>query len=467
MFFLALVGAVTLAGSGAFALDETPSPTPSTRNGGGLTPIPDAATTPDALMSPGALVPTYECMPDADCVLRACDVGPSGQHWFRADYLLWWTRGVRVVPLVTTSNPEDGGIIGEPSTEILFGNERIHGDSRSNMRFRFGSWLHCGRTSGVEFDFMSLGDSATDFRFSSNQIGQPLYARPFYDVFPQIEGENAELVSHPDYLRGTVDGRVGEYFHSAGVNLRMNLCCHSPCGSCCGDEACGESCEEGCDSGCSANTRAAMYCNGLRGALQRSRYRVDLIAGYRNYQLNDSLRVNEHLYVFEDHEFLREGTTFDMYDDFRSRNEFHGAELGVITQFHRCRWSLELLAKMAIGNNRQTVNINGETTLQAPNDDPVTVPGGLLALDTNMGRYTRDEFVVIPQFGAEIGYQLTCRLRAYVGYNFIYWANVARAGEQIDYYVNSSYIPQEGQEPSGPARPRFDWKDSNFWAQGI
>ena len=58
-----------------------------------------------------------EC-PTCDDVDCGCLVGPVGRYWFRADYLLWWTRGSYVPPLVTTStNPADGGILGRPTTQ--------------------------------------------------------------------------------------------------------------------------------------------------------------------------------------------------------------------------------------------------------------------------------------------------------------------------------------------------------------
>ncbi len=486
--FVALASVVVLGSYRGSAADQTKRlpPPPTAESASKPTPTAQRGAAPGDFLQSGQLVPNYQCAPEADCALRACPVGPSGQYWFRADYLLWWTRGVRVIPLVTTSDADDGGIIGNPTTEILFGDQWVGGDDRSGVRINFGHWFHCGRTAGIEFDFLTLGQEGTDFRYTSTDQGEPLYARPFYDVNPEVEHENAELVSSSDpstgpaWLRGTVSGRIDEYFHSAGANFRLNLCCHEPCGGCCGDaccleESCGGSCGESGYGGswCSeiAATRAAMYCRGLRsmfGPLGTTCYRVDLIAGYRSYQLNDTLRVVEDLRTIgpDPHGVIAIGTTVDLFDDFRTRNEFHGGELGLIAQVYQGRWSLELLAKAALGNNSQVVTIDGQTTFQAPGDEPATYDGGLLALDTNRGRYTHNEFVVIPQFEAEIGYQLTCRTRAYFGYSLIYWASVARAAEQVDYTVNSQYFPPV-DEPEGPARPRFVWHDSNFWAQGM
>ena len=41
------------------------------------------------------------------------------------EYLLWWIKGDNVPPLATTSAPGDFGVLGAPSTTILFGNNAL------------------------------------------------------------------------------------------------------------------------------------------------------------------------------------------------------------------------------------------------------------------------------------------------------------------------------------------------------
>src|SRR5205814_3879777 len=108
-------------------------------------------------------------------------------------------------------------------------------------------------------------------------------------------------------------------------------------------------------------------------------------------------------------------------------------ELGTRMQKYRGRWSLDLLSKVAIGNVNQVVTINGATAITQIGTPTLTLPGGLLAQQTNIGRYSRNDLGLIPEIGANVGYQLTPRLRATFGYTFLFWANVARAGEQIDF----------------------------------
>ena len=82
-----------------------------------------------------------------------------------------------------------------------------------------------------------------------------------------------------------------------------------------------------------------------------------------------------------------------------------------------------------------------------------------------MGVHTADRFSVIPELGVTLGYDLTCRLRAMVGYTFIYWSNVSRPGDQIDLECQPVPVPAAPSEP--PRSPAFVQHTSDFWAQGI
>ena len=90
-----------------------------------------------------------------------------------------------------------------------------------------------------------------------------------------------------------------------------------------------------------------------------------------------------------------------------------------------------------------------------------------MARQTNIDEYGDDDFAVVPEVGITLRYQLTCRLRATFGYSFIYWSDVARPGEQIDTRLNPNLFPPEQVPFSGALRPRFVFRDTDFWAQGL
>jgi hypothetical protein len=92
---------------------------------------------------------------------------------------------------------------------------------------------------------------------------------------------------------------------------------------------------------------------------------------------------------------------------------------------------------VALGVNFEEVDINGSTRIAVPGAAPTISPGGLLALQSNLGHHDRDRFAVVPQIGVTLGYQLTPHVRLQAGYSFLYWSDVVRPGYQIDQRVNT------------------------------
>jgi hypothetical protein len=159
------------------------------------------------------------------------------------------------------------------------------------------------------------------------------------------------------------------------------------------------------------------------------------------------------------------GTTFDLFDYFETESEFHGLDVGVLRAYQHCKWTFEGRAKVALGNMRNRVSVNGETLVTVPQTAPVLNAGGLLAQPTNIGTRTDDEFAAIPELSVDIRYQLTCNFAATIGYTFIYLDDVLRVANQIDTTVNSSQIG--GGTLDGLARPAALFVTDDVWLQGF
>jgi hypothetical protein len=302
-------------------------------------------------------------------------------------------------------------------------------------------WLDDCHKWDLEFDYLSLGERSNGFNQFST--GDPILARPFFNV--QTNAQSSELVAYPGVLEGSVAVEAKDYFQSAGVMLSRNLCSCNSCGSC-------DSCEEACGGACNPCGPPLLYC-----------CRTDLLMGFRYYNLSDFVGVTEDLRITQ--EGPSQGTTIGVQDNFRARNDFYGSEIGLRTQIYRGRWSMEVLAKVAMGNNHQTITIDGTTTVTPLGGATQTYDAGVLAGTTNSGVYQRDQFTVIPQLGMELGYQVNCHLRAYIGYDILYWGAVARAADQIDLNVDPRNFPPITQ--TGLPYPQFPGKTDSFWAQGI
>jgi hypothetical protein len=128
---------------------------------------------------------------------------------------------------------------------------------------------------------------------------------------------------------------------------------------------------------------------------------------------------------------------------------------------------LGLLGKLAVGDNHQVVAADGSTTVTVPGQAPVVSPGGLLALSSNSGHFSRDRVSLVPEFGVNLGYQVTPHLRVFTGYTLLYWFDVVRAGDQVDLTVNPNLLPPVTGAVAGPPRPAPRFQTTDLWVQGL
>ncbi len=347
--------------------------------------------------------------------------------WVRAEYLFWSTQGMRLPPMVTTGpNASNPGYLDTPGTTILNGNDQVDGYGRSGLRLTLGTWLNPCQTVGIEGDYFQLATATSNYNASGS--GNTILSRPFFDTRPSLSNQNVEQIAFPDSIQGSVGVNTYTTFLGAGARLRFNLCC---------------------SQGCFAN-QCLPGMNGPGG------YRLDLLLGYRYLRLADGVSVTENLTSLQ----TNLPGTFYVVDSFKTVNQFNGIDFGALMQVYRGRWSLELIYRLALGNTNQLVTINGSTTT-TQNGTSTTVPGGLLTQSTNIGQYDRNTFGVVPELDANIGFAITPRLRLIVGYTFIYWSSVARAGSQIDTNVNSTLLPNSPNPPSGSlTSPQFTYHEA-------
>lgn len=358
---------------------------------------------------------------DSDC--RDCFVcvepcGPPGRFWVQAEYLLWWLKDNPVPPLATVGPVAGLGVPGTPGTAVILGGEPVDQGTFSGGRFTVGGWFDCCQTCGFEAGYFFLGQSGDDSR-----VGCPpnaVLARPFFNV--NIGAPDWQLACFPGALDGSIRATVNSRLQGAEANAIKNVCC-GPC------------------------------------------YRFDLLGGFRFLRLDESLTVHENVEVLADPDPDVVGTRFRLWDDFGTRNQFYGGQLGGRLEVRRGRLFMNLLGKVALGSTHKTVDINGSTTIQAPGGPAERFRGGLLALPSNIGHYNRDCFAVVPEVGVNVGYQITSSLRGYVGYTFLYWSDVARPGDQVNLRLNPDQFPPAPIIPGAAPRPRFDSTD--FHAHGV
>ncbi|WP_253156209.1 BBP7 family outer membrane beta-barrel protein [Stieleria tagensis] len=383
---------------------------------------------------PGLNAPIVDMPPTMQSgMLGGSFMGNLGQRldsrfYFRAEYLLWDTSGMGTPPLVTTSpagTPQDiAGVLGEPGTSVLFGGGKINGGATSGFMTRSGMWFTKEQRASLESEFFWVGGQ--DDGYTGYSDGSVILARPFFDI--DSGQETAQLLSYPDIVSGSVNVQSDSELMSYLLSGRFALC--PPTGTCC--QPCG------------------------------ARERTDWLIGYRYLKLEDSLQINESLQS----ELTSAPGSVALTDNFRTKNQFNGLQLGVIHVEPLQRGWFESALRVALGNNKQTLNINGNTTYTESGVTD-TYPGGLYAQRTNSGSFTRDQFVFVPELRLRLGLRVTDRFHFTIGYSALYLPNVIRAGEQIDTDINPGLIPEESDPLTGALRPQVQWIQSDYIAHGL
>jgi hypothetical protein len=391
------------------------------------------------------------------CDLALCD--PPGKVWMRADYLMWWTSGSNLPPLVTTSPngtaPAEAGVLDATNTSTIFGSQTVNSGGRSGYRTLVGMWLDPCHVWGTEFDYLNLGERSNTFDQTS-LTGDPILARPFFNMQTGVQDRQlvayANQPSQRDLATGSMWVEAKDYFQSIGVSLSYNLCSGPSYDEWTDSCDLGSSCAT-CDVSC--DTSASAPVSGTR--------RTDLLIGLRYYNLSDRVAMRENM------RNLVNLYTYGIQDDFSAKNNFYGGEVGLRTRFNRGCWSLDVLTKVALGNNNRTVIVAGQTDATSPNGSTRVYGAGLLADSTNGGTRVQNTFTMIPQLSLDLGYQVNCHWRAYVGYSVLYWGGVSRAADQISLFVDPRNVPSSSvYNPSGALPfPQAFGATTNFWAHGI
>jgi hypothetical protein len=349
--------------------------------------------------------------------------------WVSVEYLYWWLKKQKLPPLVTTSPTSSQGVLGQPGTQVLFG-DGVTPENRgfSGIRVSGGVWLDCEKCWNLEASAFLLPR-----RLNTTTIGSDfaniLLARPFFSLNTMTQ--TSEIDAEMGLAKGTKTISLPQRFWGAEANLSRKLCC-----GCC--------------------------------------YRADLLAGFRFLELDESVEIDEFIKVDPNvaltfPEFAQfAGDTIQVFDRFSTRNQFYGGQVGIDAVVAKGPWQLEVKGTVALGDTHEIIDISGRQTLTTPTGMVTNFTGGLLALPTNIGHFEHNEFAVVPEATINLGYRFSHCCLAYVGYNFIYWSRVVRPGDQIDTVVDTSQIPNFGRgTPVGIARPAVPFRQSDFWAQGF
>lgn len=338
---------------------------------------------------------------------------PVTRWWGGVEFLMFFGKGRNLPALVTTDADVNAAIpasFRSATASVLYGGSSVGTELRTGGRAELGRWTDETQTRGYAGRIFVLEQSATNFNVTSG-AALPMLGIPFINVSPAPVGDGGEdafLVADPTNnapapytgsinIRTTSDVMGGDFF------MRFNCA----------------------DTGWQ---------------------RVDFLTGYQFSRVDENLTMTSVLGL---------NPNLTIRDTFETRNEFHGAMIGLMSQWYGPRVHMDFVTKIGLGNMHGSVNVQG----QREQAGVVTQDDGIFARATNAGFHSRNRFAVVPEFTANCVIPLTSRLEFSMGYTFVFWSNILQPGGQIDRTVNLT--------TNNPARPAFSFNDNDFTVHGV
>lgn len=331
-------------------------------------------------------------------------------------------RGDRIPPLATTGVPGTPvgliGVLGVPGTQVLFGDERINGDPRSGIRLSAGMWLDACQTIGIGIEGFWLSNQNDGFSGLSN--GSPALARPVFNTMTGLP--DAQVLAFPGVAASQLVIASESNVCGFGAFARKLIC--QPC--------------------------LTVAFEGL--------------VGYRYLNLDEEITLSESLTANDPTPGAPPiGTQFTLLDSYRTRTQFHCADVGLAASWSDGRFFADVVGKVALGCNVREYTVGGVSTTTVSGVGTVVTDGGLYTVGLN-GRTTDQVFAVVPELRLNLGCRVSDCVRVFAGYNLLCWTNVARAGEQISLNVDPAQLPP----PLVPIVPRpVIIESSTLWMHGF
>jgi hypothetical protein len=278
-------------------------------------------------------------------------------------------------------------------------------------------------SQGIEVGVLWLDRRGESFLQRSD--GGEILARPFYNV--QTGLNTADLIAFPGLQTGEIRVRTASDLIGGEVNWRRGLSC-------------------GCD-GCGCGCEGSGF---------------DLLVGYRSLRYRDSVTIED---------AVRPLTTppatdrVAVRDAFYARSLFQGLQTGVAARLQLDSLFIDGRLVGGLGATLSSTDVAGSTALVLPNGAVTRVPGGLLALGSNIGSKNSADVAFLADFQFRVGYQITQNLSLSVSYLSLYLSSVKRAGSLIDLGVNPTQLPPGTL--NGQPRPTLQGGDSDVWARGV
>jgi hypothetical protein len=347
-----------------------------------------------------------------------------------ADYLYWWiTRAPSGGALVTASrNPGDRGILGTPTTGVLFGDDRTNFDALNGVRFNAlaqinGCW-------GVSVTGFWLEQKDLPFLFGSSGVAtSPTIARPYQDA--TTKASSSLVVAGPGMQGGVHDDVSSELW--------------------------------------------GLDANAVYTLVEQDQFRIGLLGGVRYFDLDENLTLTSNSVSLSSGFFFNNvavppNSSVLRRDLFYTRNHFYGGQIGTEIEGQLGPFILGMVTKLALGATQEFLDTSGASTLYLPGAirPSAQAVGGVYVQGTNLVSQVRTRFAVVPEINLCVGAHVSDHVFVFAGYNLIYMSETLRASDQVDRNINSSLLAAPNFVTRlGPAYPVPQFHTTtDFFAHG-
>ncbi|WDI42563.1 BBP7 family outer membrane beta-barrel protein [Bremerella sp. P1] len=340
-----------------------------------------------------------------------CALPPRAYGSF--DSLLVWRHGGNYPAILTTSDPADEGVLGAPTTSVLFGDGYESGDAGIGGRITIGLWLDDYQNWSAGGRILALEEEGATYSTTSDAFST--LAFPFYNTNTGMQ--DSVVVALPG--SGT----------NAADNTTVNL-----------------------------NNENSLYMGDIfvtKHIHTNHGNRWDFVTGYSYAKLEDSFSISAQYTNQDTGGSVAVGDVVAYTDSFAAINEFHGGQLGLIAEFQDGPFSWRAMGKISLGGMKQEATISGLTTVNGA----FSSNNGIYARSTNSGSYSRDQFAYIPEANVDMIYAYNCNLDFKLGATFVYFSDVATGATLINPNIDPSVL--------NPTDPQFNFIEQDFWVLGM
>jgi hypothetical protein len=353
------------------------------------------------------------------------------------------------VPLVSTG-PEankEGFLINSNST-ILYGapfspasggNDKQSFPGFNGARLTVGYWLDDEQRYAVEASGFLLQTQTTTFQVRGNSAGEPGMRIPVFNSLPYAPGGGCDpdaptVCVVPPTEDGVPLAVPGDLTGGAKITNSLQL---------------GE-----------------LDLTGVLPIYRDAAWQVSGLVGASFLQLNEGLSLTADLEGLPTSD-LYAGQSGYSVDQFKTRNRFYGASLGLRGRYNFGPMFVEGTGRLSFGASQEVLTVNGGyRDFNAPFANNQG-PEGIFAMPSDEGQFSRTNFAVVPVVQLKLGYNITPSITLSVAYDFLYDSNVIRPGDQIDRNIPKGQTFQQSGSTVSLVTPARLFRTTDLYAQGI